>query len=79
MIGKNENVKPIVLSSQEKTQCPASAGLGPNMLIARLATKVAKPNGQHYVPAARASEFMLEQTIRDLPGKKKSLLQTLIR
>jgi len=26
--------------------CPASAGLGPNMLLARLATRQAKPNGQ---------------------------------
>lgn len=28
------------------TGCTASAGIGPNMLLARLATKAAKPNGQ---------------------------------
>lgn len=33
------------------TRCTASAGIGSNMLIARLATKKAKPNGLCYIPA----------------------------
>ena len=31
------------------TGCTASAGIGPNMLVARLATRRAKPNGQFRV------------------------------
>jgi DNA repair protein REV1 len=30
----------------EATCCTASVGIGPNMLVARLATKQGKPNGQ---------------------------------
>jgi len=32
-----------------ETGCTASAGIGPNMLLARLATKRAKPNGQFHI------------------------------
>lgn len=32
-----------------ETECTASAGIGPNMLLARLATKRAKPNGQFHI------------------------------
>lgn len=34
----------------ETTGCTASAGIAGNMLMARLATKTAKPNGQCYIP-----------------------------
>ena len=40
---------------EEATGCTASAGMGPNMLIARLATKEAKPNGQHKIATNQAS------------------------
>lgn len=33
------------------TGCTASAGMGPNMLVARLATKEGKPNGQYRIAA----------------------------
>ncbi len=33
----------------EATGCTASAGIGPSMLIARLATKKGKPNGQYRI------------------------------
>ncbi|XP_035207104.1 DNA repair protein REV1-like isoform X2 [Stegodyphus dumicola] len=52
----------------EKTDCTASAGLGSNMLIARLANKYAKPNGQHYVCNEEIEEFMKKQKVQDLPG-----------
>ena len=32
-----------------KTGCTASAGIGSNLLLARLATKAAKPNGQLHI------------------------------
>jgi putative intracellular protease/amidase len=36
------------------TGCTASAGIGPNLLLARLATRRAKPNGQLRVAAEQA-------------------------
>lgn len=52
----------------EKTGCTASAGMGSNMLLARLVTKVAKPNGQHFLPEDEVDNFMKEQKVEDLPG-----------
>lgn len=39
---------------EARTACTASAGIGPNLLLARLATKRAKPNGQLLLGAAEA-------------------------
>lgn len=35
----------------DSTGCTASAGIARNMLMARLATRTAKPDGQCYIPA----------------------------
>ncbi len=40
------------------TGCTASAGIGPNLLLARLATKRAKPNGQFFVGQKEARGFL---------------------
>lgn len=53
---------------EQKTKCTASAGLGANMLLARLATKAAKPDGQYYVPNEHIEDFMVKQHVKDLPG-----------
>ncbi|CAG0902746.1 unnamed protein product [Darwinula stevensoni] len=53
---------------KEKSGCPCSAGLGPNMLVARLATKVAKPDGQYHVPSSQVGAFIANQKANDLPG-----------
>ncbi len=39
------------------------------MLLARLANKVAKPNGQYYVTDERVVDFIARQKVKDLPGK----------
>ncbi|EIE26541.1 DNA/RNA polymerase, partial [Coccomyxa subellipsoidea C-169] len=49
------------------TGCTASAGIGPNMLLARLATKRAKPNGQ----------FLINSVQVDLPGVGWSMREKL--
>lgn len=41
---------------------------GSNMLIARLSTKHAKPNGHHYVERGGEIDFMREIKVSDLPG-----------
>ena len=38
----------------EETGCTASAGISHNMLLARLATKAGKPDGQHWLLADQA-------------------------
>ncbi|XP_014669446.1 PREDICTED: DNA repair protein REV1-like isoform X2 [Priapulus caudatus] len=52
----------------EQTGCRASAGLGPSILIARLATRLAKPNGQHWVKPDEVPAFIHGQALKDLPG-----------
>jgi DNA repair protein REV1 len=37
----------------ETTGCTASAGIAGNMLIARIATRTAKPNGQYHITPER--------------------------
>ncbi|KAF0307170.1 DNA repair protein REV1 [Amphibalanus amphitrite] len=64
---------------RRETGCPASVGLGPNILLARLATSRAKPDGQFHVPAGRAAEFMLDQRVRDLPGVGRTTAEQLHR
>lgn len=41
----------------DTTRCTASAGIGENMLLSRLATKSAKPNGQCYIPPDKVNHF----------------------
>lgn len=51
-----EGEDPEILASKirkeifETTGCTASTGIAANMLMARLATRTAKPNGQCYIP-----------------------------
>ncbi|KHN73850.1 DNA repair protein REV1 [Toxocara canis] len=51
-----------------ETGCNASVGVGPSMLIARLSTRHAKPNGQFIVTCERVDEVMKKEKIFDLPG-----------
>ncbi|UMM17458.1 hypothetical protein L5515_013996 [Caenorhabditis briggsae] len=53
---------------REKTRCPASVGIGSTSLLARLATRHAKPDGVFWVTEEKKTEFMLEEKVRDLPG-----------
>ena len=43
--------------------------LGPSILIARLATRVAKPNGLHHVSLGEVTDFIKDKSLRDLPGE----------
>lgn len=53
----------------EKTRCPASAGVGGNMLLARLATKQAKPNGHRVMLGVEeAMTYLQELPMREIPG-----------
>jgi DNA repair protein REV1 len=50
------------------TRCTASAGCAPNMLLARLGTARAKPNGCFVLASSDAEAFMASQPVDALPG-----------
>ncbi|XP_028797962.1 DNA repair protein REV1 [Neltuma alba] len=52
----------------ETTRCTASAGIAGNMLMARIATKSAKPNGQYYISPEMADDHLCQLPISELPG-----------
>jgi DNA polymerase-4 len=52
----------------QKTKLTASAGIGPNKLIAKIASDLNKPNGQFEVTAEQIPEFMAELPVRKLWG-----------
>jgi len=54
---------------QATTGCTASAGIASNMLLARLATKKAKPNGVHVVLPDEAERMMDALSVHELPGE----------
>ena len=51
-----------------ETRCPCSAGIGPNMLLAKLATKKAKPNGQFEIHSGNLKSSIGDMKLEDLPG-----------
>ncbi|VDM69107.1 unnamed protein product [Strongylus vulgaris] len=51
-----------------ETGCTASVGIGKNTLIARLATRHAKPDGVRYVPALESDFFVANEKVKNLPG-----------
>ncbi|KAK8456031.1 hypothetical protein SEVIR_4G264900v4 [Setaria viridis] len=52
----------------DATKCTASAGIAENMLLARLATRSAKPNGQCFIPSEKADDYLSSLCIKALPG-----------
>ncbi|CAH8333638.1 unnamed protein product [Eruca vesicaria subsp. sativa] len=68
------DVEPELLASTirkeilDTTRCSASAGIGGTMLMARLATRVAKPAGQFHISAEKVEEFLDQLAVGTLPG-----------
>ena len=60
-----------------ETGCVASVGIGPNRLIARLATMRAKPNGVFEVSLNEAEAYVASLPVRDLPGVGRGALEKL--
>ncbi|XP_019085279.1 PREDICTED: DNA repair protein REV1-like [Camelina sativa] len=63
----------------ETTGCSASAGIGGTMLMARLATGVAKPSGQLYISAEKVEEFLDQLPVGTLPGVGSVLKEKLVK
>lgn len=66
--GVEKLVKEIRIEIETKTGCTVSAGISHNMLLARISTRSAKPNGQFYLPLERVQDFLAAHKVRDLPG-----------
>ncbi|GAQ82378.1 DNA repair protein REV1 [Klebsormidium nitens] len=60
-----------------ETGCTASAGIAHNLLLARMATRKAKPNGQHHIEFGHVAEYMAELPVGKLPGVGWSLEERL--
>jgi DNA polymerase IV len=52
----------------QKTRLTASAGIGPNKLVAKIASDLKKPNGQYEVAPNEVAEFMARLPVRKLWG-----------
>ena len=61
----------------ERTDISVSIGGGSNRLVAKLATRRAKPGGVHVVPPGREAAFLRDHRLADLPGVGPSLLESL--
>ncbi|XP_041940094.1 DNA repair protein REV1 [Alosa sapidissima] len=57
----------------EKTGCSASVGMGSNILLARMATRRAKPEGQYLLRSEDVDDFISDQAVTSLPGVGRSM------
>ncbi len=53
---------------REKTDCNASVGIGTSILLARVATRKAKPDGVYFLRKVDAADYMKNVKVGDLPG-----------
>ncbi|XP_053311129.1 DNA repair protein REV1 isoform X2 [Spea bombifrons] len=58
---------------KEKTGCAASIGMGSNILLARIATRRAKPDGQYHLKPEEVDDFIRGQLVNNLPGVGRSM------
>ncbi|KAM9347265.1 DNA repair protein REV1 [Symphorus nematophorus] len=67
-ISPEDLAKAIRADIKEKTRCCASVGMGSNILLARLATRKAKPDGQYFLKSEEVDDFIRELPVTSLPG-----------
>jgi DNA repair protein REV1 len=60
------------------TGCNASIGIGPNPLLARVATRRAKPDGQVRIASAAAAAELRYEKVANLPGVGRKLHKKLL-
>nr|XP_009508556.1 PREDICTED: DNA repair protein REV1 isoform X2 [Phalacrocorax carbo] len=56
-----------------QTKCPASVGMGSNILLARMATRKAKPDGQYHLKPEEVDDFIRGQLVTSLPGVGRTM------
>jgi DNA polymerase-4 len=63
----------------KETKLTASAGIGPNKLVAKIASDINKPNGQYEVKPEKVPEFMQPLPVRKLWGVGQVAQEKLLR
>ncbi|XP_065747116.1 DNA repair protein REV1 isoform X1 [Phocoena phocoena] len=58
---------------KDQTKCAASVGIGSNILLARMATRKAKPDGQYHLKPEEVDDFIRGQLVTNLPGVGRSM------
>ena len=66
--GLDETADRIRRVVRERTEIAVSLGGGTQRVVAKVATRLAKPDGVHVVPPGEEAEFMSRLRLRDLPG-----------
>ncbi|NXT29381.1 REV1 protein, partial [Syrrhaptes paradoxus] len=56
-----------------QTKCAASVGMGSNILLARMATRRAKPDGQYHLKPEEVDDFIRGQLVTSLPGVGRTM------
>ncbi|XP_074069878.1 DNA repair protein REV1 isoform X1 [Macrotis lagotis] len=58
---------------KDQTKCAASVGMGSNILLARMATRKAKPDGQYHLKPEEVDDFIRGQLVTSLPGVGRTM------
>ncbi|KAJ8410011.1 hypothetical protein AAFF_G00210520, partial [Aldrovandia affinis] len=72
-VSPDELASAIRTDVKERTGCSASVGMSSNILLARMATRKAKPDGQHYLKPEEVDDFIRDQPVANLPGVGRSM------
>ncbi|NXH21521.1 REV1 protein, partial [Bucco capensis] len=56
-----------------QTKCTASVGMGSNILLARMATRKAKPDGHYHLKPEEVDDFIRGQLVTSLPGVGRTM------
>jgi DNA polymerase-4 len=56
---------------EQELRLTASAGIAPNKFLAKIASDWHKPNGQFVIPPEAIEEFMIELSVKKIPGVGK--------
>ena len=79
----HRDIELTVKQLRERVQCEtgltATTGIGPSRMIARLASKSAKPNGQRLVRPQEVEAFIIDRPVGDLPGVGRKTAETLAK
>ncbi|XP_006887857.1 PREDICTED: DNA repair protein REV1 isoform X2 [Elephantulus edwardii] len=63
----------IRMEIKDQTKCAASVGIGSNILLAKMATRKAKPDGQYHLKPEEVDDFIRGQLVANLPGVGHSM------
>uniref|UniRef100_G3SXS3 DNA repair protein REV1 n=1 Tax=Loxodonta africana TaxID=9785 RepID=G3SXS3_LOXAF len=69
----DEFANAVRMEIKDQTKCAASIGIGSNILLARMATRKAKPDGQYHLKPEEVDDFIRGQLVINLPGVGRSM------